>query len=134
MAKSNIPDDIDLRTVPLVERESVKWILHENIENHPFLKPCSIVPLNEKDYFRSFDFRDDINFYLDLLKKQNLDALMAEMTLPNIPLSTVKVIIPSLRHFWSRLGPGRLYDVPVAMKWLKFPKHEEQMNPVPYFT
>ena len=27
----------------------------------------------------------------------------------------VRVIAPGLRHFWRRLGPGRLYDVPVEL-------------------
>ncbi|MFS8159836.1 MAG: hypothetical protein ACMG6E_06430, partial [Candidatus Roizmanbacteria bacterium] len=41
----------------------------------------------------------------------------------------VKVFAPGMRHFWRRLGAGRLYDVPVAQGWLQHPTAEAQMNP-----
>jgi hypothetical protein len=47
------------------------------------------------------------------------------------PLRVVKVIIPGLRSMWDRRGPGRLYDVPVALGWLDRPNDEAQLNPVP---
>jgi ribosomal protein S12 methylthiotransferase accessory factor len=43
----------------------------------------------------------------------------------------VKVIVPGLRHFWSRFGAGRLYDVPVKLGWLAEPRTEDQMNSMP---
>jgi ribosomal protein S12 methylthiotransferase accessory factor len=46
-------------------------------------------------------------------------------------LSAVKVIVPGLRHFWPRLGHGRLYDVPVACGWLEKPTAEDRLNPLP---
>ena len=36
---------------------------------------------------------------------------------------------PGLRHFWRRLGPGRLYDVPVRLGWLDRPTPEDEINP-----
>jgi oxazoline/thiazoline synthase len=45
----------------------------------------------------------------------------------------VKVIVPGLRHFWARFGPGRLYTVPVAMGRLRDPIPEDALNPVPMF-
>jgi ribosomal protein S12 methylthiotransferase accessory factor len=38
-----------------------------------------------------------------------------------------------MRHFWRRLGPGRLYDVPVKMEWLDQPLPEAEMNPFSIF-
>jgi ribosomal protein S12 methylthiotransferase accessory factor len=35
-----------------------------------------------------------------------------------------------MRHFYKRFGPGRLYDVPVKLGWLKKPVKEEELNPV----
>ena len=52
---------------------------------------------------------------------------------PGLLKPTVKVIVPGLRHFWPRLGPGRLYDVPVRMGWLAAPLTEAQLNPVPFY-
>jgi ribosomal protein S12 methylthiotransferase accessory factor len=59
--------------------------------------------------------------------------LVLDQTRPEIGLPVVKVIVPGLRHFWRRLGPGRLYDVPVKLGWLPAPLSEEQLNPIPMF-
>lgn len=53
---------------------------------------------------------------------------------PDIDHFTVKVIIPELRHFWSRLAPGRLYDVPVKLKWVDNRLLESEMNKISYFV
>jgi ribosomal protein S12 methylthiotransferase accessory factor len=44
-----------------------------------------------------------------------------------------RVVVPGLRHFWRRLGPGRLYDVPVRLGWLAAPVAEAQLNPLSMF-
>jgi ribosomal protein S12 methylthiotransferase accessory factor len=38
-----------------------------------------------------------------------------------------------MRHFWARLAPGRLLDVPVALGRLARPTPYEELNPVPLF-
>ena len=43
----------------------------------------------------------------------------------------VKVVVPGMRHFWRRLAPGRLYDVPVKLGWRDQPLHESDLNPIP---
>jgi ribosomal protein S12 methylthiotransferase accessory factor len=40
-----------------------------------------------------------------------------------------KVIVPGMRHFWRRLGPGRLYTVPVRLGWRDRPAREDELNP-----
>jgi len=52
-----------------------------------------------------------------------------DQTRPDIGLRVVKVFVPGMRHFWARFGPGRLYDVPVAMGWVERPLTEDQLNP-----
>jgi ribosomal protein S12 methylthiotransferase accessory factor len=59
--------------------------------------------------------------------------LVLDQTQPDVGLPVVKVMVPGLRHFWRRLGPGRLYDVPVKRGWLAEPTPEEHMNPVGVF-
>jgi ribosomal protein S12 methylthiotransferase accessory factor len=53
---------------------------------------------------------------------------------PEIDLSVVKVIMPGMRHLWRRLGPGRLYDVPVELGWLDNAYDEAQLNPWSVFV
>jgi ribosomal protein S12 methylthiotransferase accessory factor len=72
---------------------------------------------------------EDIEALLERIHAAGLEVLVADQTRPDLDLSVVKVIIPGLRHFWRRLAPGRLYDVPVRMGWLSAPLHESELNP-----
>jgi ribosomal protein S12 methylthiotransferase accessory factor len=42
----------------------------------------------------------------------------------------VRVIVPGLRHFYRRFGPGRLYDVPLTLGLRKRPLRESDLNPL----
>jgi len=59
--------------------------------------------------------------------------LVLDQTRPDIGLNAVKVFVPGLRHFWKRLAPGRLYEAPVKVGWLKEPLTENQLNPSDLF-
>jgi ribosomal protein S12 methylthiotransferase accessory factor len=76
------------------------------------------------------DLRADITACVDQVARLGLDVLVIDQTRPDIGLHAVKVVVPGLRHFWPRLGPGRLYDVPVRMGWLDRPRAESELNPV----
>jgi oxazoline/thiazoline synthase len=45
-----------------------------------------------------------------------------------------RVFVPGLRHFWRRLGPGRLYEVPLRLGWIDSVPLEDDMNPVSMFV
>lgn len=60
--------------------------------------------------------------------------LVRDLTRGEVGLPVVRVIVPGLRHFWRRLGPGRLYDVPVRLGWLAEAVPEERLNPVSVFV
>ena len=70
---------------------------------------------------------------VDALAATGLETLVLDQTRPDIDLAAVKVMVPGLRHFWRRLGPGRLYQVPVKMGWLDRPRAEADLNPVSLF-
>ena len=57
--------------------------------------------------------------------------LVLDKTRPDVGVHVVQVAVPGLRHFWRRLGPGRLYEVPVRMGWRASPLDEADVNPVP---
>jgi ribosomal protein S12 methylthiotransferase accessory factor len=67
------------------------------------------------------------------VKQQGMEMLVLDQTQPDVGLHVVKVFVPGLRHFWRRLGPGRLYDAPVKLGWLDKPLEEEEMNPFSMF-
>jgi ribosomal protein S12 methylthiotransferase accessory factor len=57
-----------------------------------------------------------------------------DQTRTDIGIPVAKVVVPGLRHFWARFGPGRLYDVPVSLGWLERPLPESALNPIPLFV
>lgn len=132
MIRANTPKNVDLRSIAPFERDLVKWSISEIIDNHSYLVPEG-VNHPAKLHVHSRDFLADINRCIHILKDLNLEVLFFDLTNPNISFHTARVIIPGLRHFWSRLGPGRLYDIPVQLGWLKKPLTESEMNPIPYF-
>lgn len=64
---------------------------------------------------------------------QGMALHVLNMTPPDVGMPVVKVMVPGIRHFWSRHAPGRLYDVPVFMGWLTAPLAEAELNPTPIF-
>jgi ribosomal protein S12 methylthiotransferase accessory factor len=62
-----------------------------------------------------------------------MEMLVLDQTRADVGMPVVKVVVPGLRHFWARFAPGRLYDVPVTMGWLREPLREEDLNPIPIF-
>jgi oxazoline/thiazoline synthase len=77
----------------------------------------------------SDDLREDVMTCVKLAKERGLEVLVLDQTRPDVGLPVVKVIVPGMRHFWARFGSGRLYNVPVGMRWLKKPLTEDQLNP-----
>lgn len=77
------------------------------------------------------DLLDDVLVCVERAARAGLETVVLDQTRPDTGLSAVKVVVPGLRHFWPRFGPGRLYDVPVRLGWLDRPTREEELNPVP---
>ncbi|MGK3989565.1 TOMM precursor leader peptide-binding protein [Sorangium sp. So ce136] len=80
------------------------------------------------------ELRADIEQCLGRLDGAGLELVAVDKTRPDIGLPVVQVIVPGLRHFWPRFGPGRLYQVPCALGWLPHPLEESELNPVPLFV
>jgi ribosomal protein S12 methylthiotransferase accessory factor len=63
-----------------------------------------------------------------------MELLVLDQTRPDTGIPVVRAVVPGLRHFWPRYGPGRLHDVPVALGRLAEPTPYERLNPVPLFV
>jgi hypothetical protein len=81
----------------------------------------------------SDDIATDIRLCVDRLHELGHETLVLDHTRPDVGFPTARVIAPGLRHFWARLAPGRLYDVPVSLGWLGRPQREDELNPIPFF-
>ena len=79
------------------------------------------------------DVADDVRACQALVARAGMEMLVLDQTRPEVGLPVAKVIVPGLRHFWPRLAPGRLYDVPLRLGWLARPHAEDELNPIPMF-
>jgi bacteriocin biosynthesis cyclodehydratase domain-containing protein len=106
------------------------------LDNQSYLVADKTVPAKRRSDYLDWgtdDLRDDVLNCINLAEKQGLEVLVLDQTRLDIKLNVVKVIVPGMRHFWRRLGPGRLYEVPVKLGWLPIPLHENQLNTMPVF-
>jgi ribosomal protein S12 methylthiotransferase accessory factor len=121
----------------LYSEETVRWWRTATFDNQPFLVPDpEAAPRRLGDFARlaSDDVRTDVETCLSAAEGCGLEVLVLDQTRPDIGLPVVKVVIPGIRHFWRRLAPGRLYDVPVRLGWLSRPLSEDDLNPVACFV
>ncbi|MBW4553468.1 MAG: TOMM precursor leader peptide-binding protein [Aphanocapsa sp. GSE-SYN-MK-11-07L] len=112
------------------------WLKEATIENQPYLVSDRNAPLKVySDYQQRWhdDLRQDVLTCVEIAAAHGMETFVLDQTRPDIGLNVVKVIVPGMRHFWSRFAPGRLYEVPVKMGWLPAPLAEEQLNPIPMF-
>jgi ribosomal protein S12 methylthiotransferase accessory factor len=120
--------------VPSADPLAVEWWQTATLAGHPYLAPDeSIGPKVPGDYLQlaSDDLYEDVMKCKEIVEKRGMEMLVLDQTRPDIGLKVVKVIVPGMRHFWKRLGGGRLYEVPAKMGWLKEPLTEERLNPFP---
>ena len=114
----------------------VQWLSTATMENQPYLVPHDGLPLKTAaDYPRLCEatIYDSVRFCIDAAAEQGVETLVLDLTRPDVGLPVVKVVAPGLRHFWKRLAPGRLYDVPVKLGWLDTALKEEELNPIGLF-
>ncbi|MFC0865098.1 TOMM precursor leader peptide-binding protein [Sphaerimonospora cavernae] len=116
------------------DSDQLTWWKTARIEDHPYLAPGG-PPVAAAAYDRpaTTDLLDDVAAARALVEERGMEMLVLDQTRPDIGLPVVKVIVPGMRHFWRRLAPGRLYDVPVRLGWQAEPTQEEQMNPITMF-
>lgn len=118
------------------DRLALDWWQTATLANQSYLAPDeSVAPKTAADYpqLASDDLLEDVMTCADIVAKQGMEMLVLDQTRPDVGLNVVKVIVPSMRHFWKRMAPGRLYDIPVKMGQLPEPLKEEQLNPIPIF-
>lgn len=110
------------------------WLTNVAVNENEYLNPISAEAKLLSEYVvPAHDVGSSVMYCLNVAKKNNLDVLVLDMTQPDIKLPVVRVFVPSLRHFWKRTAPGRLYDVPVKMGWLNEKLLEHELNPIAFF-
>jgi ribosomal protein S12 methylthiotransferase accessory factor len=112
------------------EKPTLDGVTPLKLENYPFLIPDDkpIVPpatgMKVQD-----NTRDQVLACVDIARQAGYDFMVLDQTRPDVEVPVVRVIVPGLRHFYRRFGPGRLYDVPIRMGLLDRPLREEDLTP-----
>ena len=121
---------------PINEPDTVEWFKTATLANRSYLVPDDHMPSKTMADYTSLskaDLRDDVNTCVAIVRAKGLETLVLDQTRADVGMPVCRVVVPGLRHFWRRLGPGRLYDVPVQLGWLEKPTSEADLNPVSMF-
>ncbi|ACB53447.1 hypothetical protein cce_4099 [Crocosphaera subtropica ATCC 51142] len=113
---------------------AIQWWKTATLENQSYLIPNETVSSRRYSDYLSWgreDLLEDITTCQQILEQKGMELLVLDQTRPDIGLKVVKVVVPGLRHFWKRLGPGRLYEIPVQLGWLEKSLKENELNPFP---
>jgi oxazoline/thiazoline synthase len=101
------------------------------LENYPFLQPANDAPsapaLGMSVPLDSV--KEQVEACVEVARRGGCDFLVLDQTRPDVEVPVVRVIVPGLRHFYKRFGPGRLYDVPVKLGWLDKRLREDELTP-----
>lgn len=131
-----MPTVLDGGLEALDDPDAVWWSRNATVESQPYLRPAARQQWRTPSHYgyrSNDDIKSDVDQVVAKLAARGMDVLVLDQTRPDIGLPVVKMIVPGLRHFWARFGPGRLYDVPVRLGRLSEPTRYEDLNPVPLF-
>ncbi|PKW09370.1 ribosomal protein S12 methylthiotransferase accessory factor [Streptomyces sp. 1222.5] len=121
--------DADGNTAYLVDDlETLTWLKEATVEKEPWLLPDPELPATRVGPQAGFDLAARIREQVARIQEAGSEVIVIDQTRPDLELNVVKVIAPGLRHFWRRLGPGRLYDAPVRLGLLAEPTAEADLN------
>jgi ribosomal protein S12 methylthiotransferase accessory factor len=118
------------------EKSSLDGAAPLRLLDHPYLTPSGN-PTVQPEFdskFGHLDSCEQVTACVSLAKHAGLDFLVLDQTRPDVETPVVRVIVPGLRHFYRRFGPGRLYNVPVRLGLRDQPLKENELNPIPPHT
>ncbi|MBI3470936.1 MAG: TOMM precursor leader peptide-binding protein [Candidatus Solibacter usitatus] len=113
--------------------ELAAWLRKATLANQPYLKPARVPRKTAADYPQPGGPDTDLSWLVRAAARRGLETLMLDLTRPDIGVPVVRVTVPGLRPAWARYAPGRLYEVPVQLGWLKKARAESELNPIPFF-
>ncbi len=115
---------------------TLSWWRDTKLANEPWLVPDpDQAPRTLADHPTpaTGNLAADVETCVARAASRGIEVIVLDQTRPDLELNVVRVIAPGMRHFWRRLGPGRLYDVPVELGWIAEPNREDELNPTSVF-
>ncbi len=129
-------DDIGNAIYDFEDEEAQEWWRTATLESDRYLVADPDLPqiaIGEMNDLSCDDISEELVGCVGRLRRSGMQVLAIDQSRPDLDLKVAKVIVPGLRHFWRRLGPGRLYDVPVSSGWWDSPRSEYELNPKSVF-
>jgi oxazoline/thiazoline synthase len=120
----------------LTEPAAVHWLRTARAAEQPWLLPDPGAARRAAADFTAAvpgDLADRVRHCVAAAAAAGLEVIVVDQTRPELDLAVVRVIVPGLRHFWRRLGPGRLWDVPARLGRAPLAPDEESVNPFSVF-
>ncbi|GLW34276.1 TOMM precursor leader peptide-binding protein [Actinoplanes regularis] len=120
----------------ITDPDTVAWYRTVRVADQPWLTPDPQLPpstVHTHDRAGTGDVAGDVRHCVDRLRRAGLEVIVLDQSRPDLDLAVVKVMVPGLRHFWRRLGPGRLWDVPAALARTPRAPGEDSINPLNVF-
>lgn len=116
---------------------SLRWFTTVRTAEQPWLLPDpGQAPRTAADHPRGVapgDVAADVAYCVDVAARAGLEVLVVDQSRPDIDLAVAKVVVPGARHFWRRLGAGRLWDVPARLGRSPLAGDETAANPYSVF-
>lgn len=112
---------------------------HHDVLN--FIKePASVRGLSEIPDLSTGSIKGDIETYVSILARHNLDVIVADLTSPDIDevgFKVVRVMVPGLQllhgdHRYPFLGCERLYRMPQSLGFRETASTVKELNPFPH--
>jgi oxazoline/thiazoline synthase len=113
------------------EKPSLDGVTPLKIENYPFLLPAkNPIPTPQLGLpIPRSTTREQVDACVEIARRAGHDFMVLDQTRPDVGVPVVRVIVPGLRHFYRRFGPGRLYNVPVRLGLRDQPIAETELTP-----
>ncbi len=115
-----------------VDDETQDWFSRVSLKSLPFLRggESNCLGFRPDAGPRTSDILDDIHYCESKARALGLEVLILDQSRRETGLTSVKVVVPGLHHYWRRLGQGRLYSVPVKLGWLPGQMLESELNSI----
>ncbi|WP_185230306.1 TOMM precursor leader peptide-binding protein [Teredinibacter franksiae] len=109
--------------------QALAWWQHITLDEQPYLTGNEESHRQRECYgaLPNSSLNHAIDHCLSLAAQQQLNVLALNQSRPDVGLKVIKLFIPSLRHFWPRFAPGRLYSSPGSAN------AQTELNPYPIF-
>ncbi|WP_436528716.1 TOMM precursor leader peptide-binding protein [Actinoplanes sp. HUAS TT8] len=111
----------------ITDPDTVEWLSTVRVEDETWLAPAGTRAAPAS--LATHDLAADVAACVRMAAGAGLEVIVLDQSRPDLELAVVKVIVPGLRHFWRRLGPGRLWEVPARLGRLPVAADESSANP-----